>query len=94
MGIRPTLLQLPRNATLSNGMRMRYPPTYFVYMARDVAMADWIALDADKLKSQVGSQSPWCNICTACKSICCWSDLHDLWSSYTASKLGPLVSLE
>lgn len=56
MGIRPTLLQLPKNATLPNGMRLRYPPTYFVYMARDVAMADWIALDADKLKSQVSSR--------------------------------------
>ena len=56
MGIRPTLLQLDKNATLPNGMRLRYPPTYFVYMARDVAMADWIALDADKLKSQVSSR--------------------------------------
>ena len=55
MGIRPTLLALLKNNTMPNGVRLRYPPTFFVYMARDVAMADWIALDADKLKSQVGA---------------------------------------
>ena len=55
MGIRPTLLALPKNHTLPNGVRLRYPPTFFVYMARDVAMADWIELDADKLKSQAST---------------------------------------
>ena len=38
-------------------MRLHYPPTFFVYMARDVAMADWIELDADKLKSQASTPS-------------------------------------
>ena len=52
MGIRPSLLVLPKNATMPDGTRLHYPPTFFVQMARDVAMADWIALDADKLKSQ------------------------------------------
>ena len=52
MGIRPSLLVLSKNATMPDGTRVRYPPTFFVQMARDVAMADWIALDADKLKSQ------------------------------------------
>ena len=52
MGIRPSLLVLPKNASMPDGTRLRYPPTFFVQMARDVAMADWIALDADKLKSQ------------------------------------------
>lgn len=53
MGIRPSLLALPKNKTTMNGRPWRYPPTFFVYMARDVAMAEWISLDADKLKSQV-----------------------------------------
>ena len=53
MGIRPTLLALNRNKTDLEGRPWRYPPTFFVYMARDTAMADWISLDADKLKSQV-----------------------------------------
>ncbi|BDA47549.1 hypothetical protein COCOBI_10-3970 [Coccomyxa sp. Obi] len=52
MGIRPSLLTLPKNRTTMNGRPWRYPPTFFVYMARDVAMAEWISLDADKLKSQ------------------------------------------
>lgn len=52
MGIRPNLLNLEKNRTL-DGKPWRYPPTFFTYMARDTAMADWIALDADKLKSQV-----------------------------------------
>ena len=52
MGIRPSLLVLPKNATMPDGTRLHYPPTFFVQMARDVAMSDWIALDADKLKSQ------------------------------------------
>lgn len=64
MGIRPSLLVLSKNATMPDGTRVRYPPTFFVQMARDVAMADWIALDADKLKSQASLawQSPF-NVC-------------------------------
>ena len=54
MGIRPSLLELPRNRTDGAGRPWRYPPTFFVGMARDTAMADWINLDAEKLKSQVG----------------------------------------
>ena len=53
MGIRPTLLALNRNKTDLEGRPWKYPPAFFVSMARDTAMADWIALDADKLKSQV-----------------------------------------
>jgi hypothetical protein len=53
MGIRPSLLELPRNRTDGAGRPWRYPPTFFVGMARDTAMADWINLDAEKLKSQV-----------------------------------------
>lgn len=52
MGIRPSLLALPKNKTMA-GRPWRYPPTFFLYMARDVAMSEWISLDADKLKSQV-----------------------------------------
>ncbi len=55
MGIRPSLLVLAKNASMPDGTRLRYPPTFFVQMARDVAMADWIALDADKLKSQAST---------------------------------------
>ena len=53
MGIRPSLLELPRNRTDAAGRPWRYPPAFFVGMARDTAMADWIELDAEKLKSQV-----------------------------------------
>jgi hypothetical protein len=51
MGIRPSLLTVDKNRTVALG-QWHYPPTFFVYMARDSAMADWIELDAEKLKSQ------------------------------------------
>ena len=54
MGVRPSLLALSKNKTM-HGRPWRYPPTFFVYMARDVAMSEWISLDAEKLKSQVSS---------------------------------------
>lgn len=71
MGIRPSLLVLAKNATMPDGTRLRYPPTFFVQMARDVAMADWIALDADKLKSQASILPPLAVSYVRCKSVIC-----------------------
>ena len=85
MGIRPTLLALPKNHTLSNGVRLRYPPTFFVYMARDVAMADWIELDADKLKSQASSPSPVSGACAVCCGVFAWTQSPQLSCSVPAA---------
>ena len=71
MGIRPSLLAMPKNHTLPDGVRLRYPPTFFVYMARDVAMADWIELDAEKLKSQ--ASIPSAKSAAYAEQCCIWA---------------------